>query len=68
MEGSIISVVMAVFSAVLNWFAESMAAVSALFYADGALTLIGVMAVIGLAIGVFTVVLAIVRSLIKARG
>lgn len=68
MEGSIISSVVAVFTAILEWFQASMVAVSSLFYTDGALTLIGVMAVIGLAIGVFTVVLGIIRSLIKARG
>lgn len=68
MEGTIIGAVMAVFTAILTWFQTSMTTVSNLFYAEGELTLIGVMAVLGLGIGVFTVVVAIIRSLIKARG
>lgn len=68
MEGSIISSVMEIFTAILNWFTTSMTAVSNLFYADGNLTLVGVMALLGLGIGVFTVVVGIIRSLIKARG
>lgn len=68
MEGSIISSVMEIFTAILNWFTTSMTAVSNLFYTDGNLTLVGVMALLGLGIGVFTVVVGIIRSLIKARG
>lgn len=68
MEGTIISSVMEVFTAILTWFQTSMTTVSNLFYSDGNLTLIGVMAILGLGIGVFTVVVGIIRSLIKARG
>lgn len=68
MESTIIGSVMEVFTAILTWFQTSMTTVSTLFYSEGKFTLIGVMAILGLGISAFNVVVAIVRSLIKARG
>lgn len=52
MEGTVLSAVLAVFMAIANWFTEAIPVITAFFYAEGALTFMGVLAVAGLAISV----------------
>lgn len=67
-SNSVLTAILAVFTAILDWFGEALATVSTIFYAEGSLTLVGTCAVIGLAIAIFTLVFAMIRSLIKSRG
>lgn len=52
MEGTVLSAVLAVFMAIANWFTEAIPVITAFFYAEGALTFMGVLAVAGLAVSV----------------
>lgn len=65
---AIVTAIFAIFTAVLDWFGTALATVSAIFYADGALTFIGTVCLVGLAIAVVVMLIAMLRSLIKGRG
>lgn len=66
MPMTVISSVMAVFTAILGWFEEAFTTASAIFYnAETGLTLIGVCAVLTLGVGIVTLVLGWLRSIIK---
>lgn len=52
MTTSPLTVVLAVFTAMAEWFATAIPTVISLFYAEGALTFLGVLAVAGLAVSV----------------
>lgn len=66
---SVISSVMAVFTAILEWFGTAFETASGLFYnSESGLTLIGVVSVLTLGIGVVTLVFGWIRSIIKGRG
>lgn len=63
---TVISAIMAVFTAVVEWFGDVFTAVTALFYnAETGLTFVGVTAFITLAVAVFTLVLGWIRGLIR---
>lgn len=63
---TVISSVMSVFTAILEWFGDSLEVASGVFYdATTGLTLIGTVSVLTLGIGVITLVLAWVRNVIK---
>lgn len=68
MEGSILTAIMAVFTVILEWFGNAFTTVSAMFYAEGALTLPGVCVVLTLGIAVFTLVFGMIRSLLRGRN
>lgn len=63
----VVDAIFAVFTKILDWFIASLGSVSTVFYADGALTFIGTITIVGLGIALVTLVLAWVRSLL-ARG
>lgn len=66
---TILDTIFAVLTGVLGWLIEGITSVVGVFYdAQTGLTFIGIMALIGLAIGIGRLVLAWVRSLIKGRG
>lgn len=63
---TVISSIMDVFSAILEWFADAFEAVTAMFYsAETGLTFIGVVSVLTLGIAVFTLVIGWIRGLIR---
>lgn len=66
----VVTGIMAVFTAILGWFADAFETVSGIFYdtTGESLTFIGTIAVIGFGIALTLLVLAWVRSLIKNRG
>lgn len=62
-----LTVVMDVFTAVADWFVSVMPTILSIFYADGALTFLGVLAVAGLAVSIVLLVLNIVRGFLHFR-
>lgn len=71
MEGisTVISSVLAVFTAVLEWFVSSINVAVGIFWAaETGLTFIGTLAVVGLAIAIVLMLLAMIRSYLKNRG
>lgn len=66
---TIISSITAVFDAVLTWFASAFAKIVPIFYAaEGGLTFLGVLAVTGLSISVFFLLVGIVQNFLHLRG
>lgn len=71
MEGfsTVISSVLAVFAAVLEWFVTAINTAVGIFWSvESGLTFIGTLSVIGLAIAVVLMLLAMIRSYLKNRG
>lgn len=69
MEGTIVTQILAVFTAFLDWFVESIGIAMKIFYvAESGLTVIGTVTVIGLALAVVLLLAAWIRSLMKNRG
>lgn len=65
---SVISSVLAVFLAVIEWFVGAVEAMTPLFYvAETGLTFIGTITVIGVAIAITLLVVAMIRSLLRLR-
>lgn len=65
---SVITAITAVFTAIGNWLVGSITAMEAVFWAEGALTFVGTLAVVGLAIAVILMVLAMIRSYLQLRA
>lgn len=66
---TVISSVMAVFTAILEWFGTAFQTASGLFYnSETGLTFVGVVTVLTLGIGIVTLVFGWIRSLIKGRS
>ena len=57
-----------VWSEIMTWITTSLASVQTVFYADNALTFLGVLAVIGVAIGVAFLVIGVIQNFLKLRG
>lgn len=68
MEGTILEAVFAVFSAIAEWFVEVLPVISTLFYANGALTLLGVLGIAGLAISVVFLLIGVIQNFLHFRG
>lgn len=67
---SILTAVLAVFTAIGGWISESLTAMMPVFYTtgeNGGLTFIGVMSVAGLGVAVILMILAMIRSYIRFR-
>lgn len=66
---SVVESILAVFSAFVEWFGTTLADVSAIFYVpETGLTFIGTITVIGVAIAVTLMVIAMIRSLLRLQG
>lgn len=66
---TVVSSILSVFTAILEWFVTSLGAIGGIFYtAEAGLTFLGTVTIIGFAIAIVTMVVAMVRSLIKSRG
>lgn len=58
----VLTAVLAVMTGVVEWFVESIPLVIALFWAEGSLTFLGVLAVISVAIGVLFLIFGVISS------
>lgn len=65
---SVVTAVTAVFTAIGEWLVSSITAMEVVFWAEGALTFIGTLSIIGLAIAVILMVLAMIRSYLQLRA
>lgn len=65
---AILTLVMQVFTAILDWFGDAFATVTEIFWANNEATVLGIMAFVTFAVAIFTLVLNYVLSLIKGRG
>ena len=67
-EGGILAAILAVFTAIGGWITETLPTFFALFYAEGALTLLGVLAVAGLGMSVIFLLIGIIQRFLKFQG
>lgn len=67
-EGNVLSAVLAVFMAIANWFTEAIPVITAFFFADGALTFMGVLAVAGLAVSIVFLLIGVISNFLHFRG
>lgn len=66
---SIVTAVFAIFQEIASWFLDSLLDFVQLFYsAEDGLTFIGVMALVGIGIGVVRMLFAIITSFVQFRG
>lgn len=65
---SMISAITGVWTSVMTWITTSLASVQTVFYAEGALTFLGVLAVISVAIGIAFLVIGVIQNFLKLRG
>lgn len=63
-----LSVVLDVFQSVATWFSTAINTVIGMFYAEGALTFLGVLAVAGLAVSVVFLLMGVVSNFLHFRG
>lgn len=68
MEGTIITAILAVWTAVSQWFVTTIPSLSVIFYAEGALTFFGSLAVGGIAVGVILLLFMIATKFMKFKG
>ena len=65
---SVITAVTSVFTAIGTWLISSITAMEAVFWTGTGLTFIGTLSVVGLAIAVVLMVLAMIRSYLQLRA
>lgn len=65
---SMINAITGVWTSVMTWITTSLASVQTVFYAEGALTFLGVLAVISVAIGIAFLVIGVIQNFLKLRG
>ena len=65
---TVLDSVLEVFSVVGTWISESVTDLVPMFYADGALTFLGVLGVAGLAISVIFMMLGVIQNFLHFRG
>lgn len=68
METTIFDAIGAVWSEVLTWLTDAMNSAQAIFYTEGALTFVGTLAVIGVAIAVVCLVVGIIQNFLRLRS
>lgn len=68
MTTTVLDAVLAVFSSVGDWITNAVADIIPMFYAEGSLTFLGVLAVAGLAFSVIFLVLGIIQNFLHFRG
>lgn len=64
-ETGILASILAVFSAIGSWITTTIPTFYSLFYAEGALTLLGTLAVCGLGIGIIFLLIGIIQRFLK---
>lgn len=68
MTASILSSILAVFTSVGEWIVTAVSAMIPMFYAEGALTFLGTLAVAGLAFSVVFLLIGIVQRFLHFAG
>lgn len=68
MAGTVLEAIFAVFTAVGDWIVGAIAKLTPMFYAEGALTFLGVLAVAGLALSVIFLLIGIIQRFMHFRG
>lgn len=68
MSNGIIGAITSVMDAVFTWLGTALQSVIAIFYAEGALTFLGTLALISLAIGLFFLLVGVISSFLHLRG
>lgn len=68
MTASVISAITAVFTAVMEWIITAITAVVAVFWTGEALTFLGVLALIALAISIFFLLMGLIQNFLHLRG
>lgn len=63
-----VSAITTVWTEIMTWITTSLASVQSVFYAENALTFLGVLAVISVAIGVAFLVIGVIQNFLKLRG
>ena len=67
-ETGILAAILAVFSQVGTWIVTTLPTFFTLFYAEGALTLLGTLGVAGLGISVIFLLIGIIQRFLKFQG
>lgn len=68
MTGTVLSNILEVFSAVGQWISTAVTALIPMFYAEGELTFLGVLAVAGLAFSVAFLIIGLIQNFLHFRG
>lgn len=69
MQGSIISAMTEVFTSVFEWITTALTSVLGVFYtAEGGLTVLGILAIVGLAISLFFLIVGVISNFFHLRG
>lgn len=63
-----IAAITGVWTEVMEWIVTSLASVQSVFYVEGALTFMGVLAVISVAIGIAFLVIGVIQNFLRLRG
>lgn len=64
---SILSAILAVFTAIGEWIGTSVTSISAMFYAEGALTLLGTLSVCGLGFSIIFLLIGVITNFLTFR-
>lgn len=65
---AVITAITTVFTAVWNWIVGAITTMIPVFYAEGALTFLGTLSVIGLAISIFFLIFGLIQNFLHFRG
>lgn len=65
---SILTAIFAVFTAIGEWISTAVTALIPMFFADGALTFLGVLAVVGLGFSVIFLIIGLIQNFLHFRG
>lgn len=68
MGTTLITAMTGVFDAIMDWLVTAINAVISLFWADGALTFLGVLSLVALAISIFFLVVGLIQNFLHLRG
>lgn len=64
----VINSILNVFNSIADWFAQIMPTILKIFYAEGNLTILGALAVVGLAISVIFLIMGVIQNFLHFRG
>lgn len=65
---AVITAITTVFTAVWNWITGAITTMIPVFYAEGSLTFLGTLSIIGLAISIFFLIFGLIQNFLHFRG
>ena len=68
MTASVVSAITAVFTAIIEWVITAITSVVAVFWTGEALTFLGVLALLALAISIFFLLMGLIQNFLHFRG